>query len=146
MDIQYYILDYNFSLGIQFQFLFFQRRAITNSVYIITSIFYNNNMYNVVYYVHITILMCNILYIICFYFSLHNIYIIWCYTNIAYFFTDFYAISTHFPTDFYARSKHKITIYYPINAHQITFCCIYIFYVFKHNILNLHLTLSKLKY
>ena len=74
MDIQYYILDYDFNLGIRFQFLFSQHRAITNLVYITTSIFYNNNMHDVAYYIHIIVLMCNILHIIRFYFSLHNVH------------------------------------------------------------------------
>lgn len=61
-------------------------------------------MHNVAYYVHTITLMCNILHIIRFYFSLHNVYIITpCYTNIAYFLTDFYANIAYFSTDFYAR-------------------------------------------
>lgn len=77
MDIQIGVvgLDFNFKIGFRFSnFHFATRRAITSLVYIITFIFYNNNMHNVAYYVHIAILMCNILHIICFYFSLHNIY------------------------------------------------------------------------
>ena len=69
-----------------------------NLVYIITSIFYNNNMHNVAYYVHITILMCNILHIIRFYFSLHNIYIY----ILSY---DFMQILHIFPTTF-MQDKH----------------------------------------
>lgn len=44
------------------------------------------------------------------------------------------------------RHPHQITFCCIDIMYQITFCCIYILYVFKHNALNLHLTLSKLKY
>ena len=117
VDIRYYILDYNFNLGIRFQFLFSQRRTITNLVYIITSIFYNNNMHNVAYYVHINILMRNMLHVIRFYFSLHNI-------NIYILPYDFMQILHIFPTTF-MQNKHIFLPTFMQNKAQNTVCLSY---------------------
>lgn len=46
----------------------------------------------------------------------------------------------------YLLHDTKSRFFYLINIHLITFCCIYILHIFKHNTLNLHLTLSMLNY
>ena len=96
-------------------------------------------MYNVAYYVHITVLMCNILHIICFYFSLHNIYISYDVIQILHIFPPTFMSYKHiFPPTFMQDkiTKHDLFILLNPRNHDL----LLIEYVPNHVLLNLYFT------